>query len=607
MERPLYFAEVDLPRQAGVNDGHVSKGISGEPARAYAFAEGTTLTDFDTFLTFQNPNSSDTSLSVSYYTDLGTVVLRSLVVPAGRRVTTQTWNPAEVGNGALGLTGRGFGVVIASTNGVSFLVERPVYEVHSFPGIATSINGGTDVAGLPLSGSLTLSLSADRTEALLGETVAYKVDVTNAGLRPAEGASASVRLPDGFAFRGAVPAGGCEAGGSFVTCDLGEIGTGIARSVVISATVGGAPVTAVARAAAAGAGLAPGRAAVSIVVAETTLGIDVTDTAVTLSNTGMTTARHVVLEDDLPDGAVAGPAQECSAPPEAGGKVVCLVETLAAGEMFTLSWSGGTGQNVAEAKGDNTTRAASAAASVVAHAPSPVALTGTTEGFTRSFHAVEGVRLRPDSAGGGPAIESLPALSAEVVGGEVNVEVTPALSSTVSASWVESDGTRFDISSTVVTDTSPSQAYYQSGGVRFDTRQHGSTARPDGPGSIPDQFAQVAVRGVGTLTRTDGRDGATATITGAGFTVALRHGISDGADLPWQRWAEPGSPAAGETNYGGGFTAAAGLDLVHLVIDWDICPNIWSGSFCPVLEGVPARSIVFTSVVATAGFQLAGL
>src|SRR5439155_16619555 len=146
-----YFSGVDLPRLAGIDDGHVSKGIAGDPATAYAFAEGTTLPDFDTFFTFQNPNPADASVEVAYYTDEGQVVVRPLTIPARNRVTTQVWNPAETGKGALGVDGRGFGTVVTSTNGVSFLVERPLYVIHAFPGITPTINGGTDVAGIPLS------------------------------------------------------------------------------------------------------------------------------------------------------------------------------------------------------------------------------------------------------------------------------------------------------------------------------------------------------------------------------------------------------------------------------------------------------------------------
>jgi uncharacterized repeat protein (TIGR01451 family) len=609
MERPMYFSNYDLPRLPGIKGGTVSKGIPGAPATAYTFAEGTTLSDFDTFFTFQNPNSSDAQLAVTYFTDLGTVVQRSVVVPARQRVTTQVWNPMEVGKGALGQDGRGFGTIISSSNGASFLVERPLYEIHVFPGITDPIDSGTDVAGFAVPGALSAGLSADRAEALLGETVDYSIGVSNAAIAPSSDGVVTLVLPPGFSFQPAGSSPGCGAAGLTVTCALGPIGAGASSTLTVAALPGGAPVTAVARLLAQAATVAPGLAAASVAVAETTLALSAPSSGVVVTNTGGTRARHVVVEDQLPPGSSTSLGPSCAQPPEAGGRVVCLLAGLdpGASSPSLFSWTGAGGGNLAEARADNSTRAVDSGGVAAVHAPAPGALIGTSEGSQRSFSATGGVRLRPDLVGTSPSIEALPSLSAEPVGGALNVSTARGDPSTsVSVSWVESDGTRFDLGGVAISDTSTSQDYYQEAGGAFDTRQHGGTARPDGPGTIPNEFAQVLVHGVGTLTRTDGAHGTVTSFPGAGFTVALGHVVSGGPDAPWQRWAQPGPPALVTYNYGGGFTLPADLDVADVVLDWSSCPNTWSGSSCPSVTGVPARSIVFTAITAIAGFQLGG-
>jgi hypothetical protein len=41
----------------------------------------------------------------------------------------------------------GFGIFVAST--VPVLVERPIYMDRAIPGVATAVNGGSTVIGLP--------------------------------------------------------------------------------------------------------------------------------------------------------------------------------------------------------------------------------------------------------------------------------------------------------------------------------------------------------------------------------------------------------------------------------------------------------------------------
>src|SRR5439155_7467007 len=106
-----------------------------------------------------------------------------------------------------------------------------------------------------------------------------------------------------------------------------------------------AAVTAVARATAQGASIAPGTAGASVVVADTTLSTDGAGNSVAVTNTGKRLARALVVETSLPSGSTpTGVDPRCGAPAEAGGKVVCVVDELTAGVGVTLfSWTGSSG------------------------------------------------------------------------------------------------------------------------------------------------------------------------------------------------------------------------------------------------------------------------
>jgi hypothetical protein len=157
IERPMYFPGVDVAGLTGVNDGHVSAGLSGRPALSYVFAEGTTLGGFQPFWTFSNPNDSDAAAVITYYTATGQKVSRPVTVPAHQRLTTQIASAGQVAaGGALGMPDVAFGAVIESTNGVSFVVERPIYERYSFEDIG-AVNGATDVTGRPGGSALSVT------------------------------------------------------------------------------------------------------------------------------------------------------------------------------------------------------------------------------------------------------------------------------------------------------------------------------------------------------------------------------------------------------------------------------------------------------------------
>jgi hypothetical protein len=143
-ERPLYFNSL-IDQGLVVNDG-TDKPATPAPAKTWSFAEGTSLPDFLTFFTISNPGAADAHMVATYLTNLGEVLARPFTVPAHSRATIQAYNPAQVPQGALGLSREGFATTFASD--VSVVVERPIYEIHSFPDIATPISGGQDVVGL---------------------------------------------------------------------------------------------------------------------------------------------------------------------------------------------------------------------------------------------------------------------------------------------------------------------------------------------------------------------------------------------------------------------------------------------------------------------------
>jgi hypothetical protein len=143
VERPLYFDTV--VNGLSVNDGTDKPGAAAL-ANTWSFAEGTTLPDFATFFTVLNPNPTATTLTVTYLTDQGEVLARTATVGANSRLTIQVYNPAQQAQGALGLERTGFATTIVGSQPI--LVERPIYELHSFPDIAAPISGATDVVGL---------------------------------------------------------------------------------------------------------------------------------------------------------------------------------------------------------------------------------------------------------------------------------------------------------------------------------------------------------------------------------------------------------------------------------------------------------------------------
>ncbi|MDY6794526.1 MAG: YCF48-related protein [Actinomycetota bacterium] len=133
-ERSMYFD------YTGTNNWHWQGGhcVMGIPslAREYYFAEGTTRSGFEEWITLQNPNPGTTEVQATYHlgASQGDSVSKTYSLPAGTRQTF--FVPSEVG------TEKDVSVYLTSED--DFLVERPMYFDYRFN---ISAQGGHCVIG----------------------------------------------------------------------------------------------------------------------------------------------------------------------------------------------------------------------------------------------------------------------------------------------------------------------------------------------------------------------------------------------------------------------------------------------------------------------------
>lgn len=134
-ERPMYF---DYRGTGGYNwqGGHCVMGATGL-AQVYYFAEGTTRSGFEEWLTLQNPNPRSITVNASYQMGpgQGDAVQKSYAVRPGERHTV--FVPGEVG------AEKDVSVVLAST--AFFLAERPMYFLYT--GYGADWSGGDCIIG----------------------------------------------------------------------------------------------------------------------------------------------------------------------------------------------------------------------------------------------------------------------------------------------------------------------------------------------------------------------------------------------------------------------------------------------------------------------------
>ena len=116
-ERPMYFNYQGLASNNWTG-GHDVVGAN-SPAKDWYFAEGTTRSGFEQWLTLQNPGSSEITVNATYQLgpNQGNPVQKSYVVPARQRLTV----PVNVELGAE----KDNSVYLSSTS--DFIAERPMY------------------------------------------------------------------------------------------------------------------------------------------------------------------------------------------------------------------------------------------------------------------------------------------------------------------------------------------------------------------------------------------------------------------------------------------------------------------------------------------------
>ncbi|NPV60832.1 MAG: hypothetical protein HPY75_14375 [Actinobacteria bacterium] len=136
-ERPMYFSYSGTGGY-GWTGGHC---VMGTPllASSYYFAEGTTRSGFEEWLTLQNPGTEDITVHAVYNLGEGDPVERDYLVPAGKRSTVL------VNSDTLGV-GAEQDVSVRLTCPDPFLAERPMY--FSYPGLGNwGWTGGHCVIG----------------------------------------------------------------------------------------------------------------------------------------------------------------------------------------------------------------------------------------------------------------------------------------------------------------------------------------------------------------------------------------------------------------------------------------------------------------------------
>ena len=136
-ERPFYVNNFSFGAGA-IKDGHVAFGAN-SPATQWDFAEGTTLSGFNEFLSLQNPGLSATDVSLSYMDTSGHATVKTMSINPQSRATVPVFGSAlGVGPGVSGVS-----VQVTSTQPI--VAERPMYMVHDFG--SGPVAGASDVVG----------------------------------------------------------------------------------------------------------------------------------------------------------------------------------------------------------------------------------------------------------------------------------------------------------------------------------------------------------------------------------------------------------------------------------------------------------------------------
>jgi hypothetical protein len=137
VERPVYF------NYKGKWDGGHCEGGATAPSDRLMFAEGTTRPGFDSFISLQNPEDTDSNVTITYMKGDGSNQEQALTVPARSRKTVRVSDTI----GQYNSEACDFSALIEVKSGGKVFAERPVYFDYN------GWTGGHDEAGVTSVGS----------------------------------------------------------------------------------------------------------------------------------------------------------------------------------------------------------------------------------------------------------------------------------------------------------------------------------------------------------------------------------------------------------------------------------------------------------------------
>jgi hypothetical protein len=143
-ERPFYVMNYSFG-SGPIKDGHVAFGAN-TPGTSWDFAEGTTLSGFNEYLTLQNPGFTAATVTLTYFYDNGVKTVMLPLNPQTRQ-TVIVNDPAHFGVGA-GFVG--VSTQVRSTQPI--VAERPMYMYYNFG--TGPVGGAHDVVGATSAGQL---------------------------------------------------------------------------------------------------------------------------------------------------------------------------------------------------------------------------------------------------------------------------------------------------------------------------------------------------------------------------------------------------------------------------------------------------------------------
>ncbi|MHC1739941.1 MAG: cohesin domain-containing protein [Anaerolineaceae bacterium] len=130
VERSMYW-----PNGEGTQGGHATTGVT-SPATEWYLAEGFTGANFMTYILIQNPNNEAANVEITYMPDVGSNIVKTIIVPGNSRFTVVVHDPDPAGPG-IGID-KAFATRLVSTNRKPIIVERAMYfgnEGHEAMGV----------------------------------------------------------------------------------------------------------------------------------------------------------------------------------------------------------------------------------------------------------------------------------------------------------------------------------------------------------------------------------------------------------------------------------------------------------------------------------------